>query len=68
MKKKDLKYFEEFLNDRLRELLSQADHTVSGMTEQKENQMKLCRMCNTVKGLEGGFYKAGSSYKRNCIP
>ena len=38
------------------------------MTEQKEKQMKLCRMCNTVKELEGGFYKAGKSYQRNCIP
>jgi DnaK suppressor protein len=37
MKKKDLKFFEEFLNNRLQELLSQADNTVSGMTEQKEN-------------------------------
>jgi DnaK suppressor protein len=37
MKKKDLKVFEELLNNRLQELLSQADNTVSGMTEQKEN-------------------------------
>ncbi len=37
MKKKDVKYFEDFLRDRLQELLSQADDTVSGMTEQKEN-------------------------------
>jgi hypothetical protein len=36
------------------------------MNEQK--QMKLCRMCNEVKELEGGFYKAGTSYQRNCIP
>ena len=37
MKKKDLKYFEDFLNDQLQELLNSADNTVSGMTEQKEN-------------------------------
>jgi DnaK suppressor protein len=37
MKKKDLKFFEELLNNRLQELLNQADNTVSGMTEQKEN-------------------------------
>ena len=37
MKKKDLKYFEEFLNNRLEELLAQADDTVSGMTDPKEN-------------------------------
>jgi DnaK suppressor protein len=37
MKKKDLEYFKEFLSERLEELLSQADSTVSGMTAQKEN-------------------------------
>jgi len=37
MKKKDLDYFKELLNNRLEELLSQADNTVSGMAEQKEN-------------------------------
>lgn len=37
MDEKDLRYFENFLNDRLQELLSHADDTVSGMTEQKEN-------------------------------
>ena len=37
MKKKDLKFFEELLHTRLKELLSQAGDTVSGMTEQKEN-------------------------------
>jgi len=37
MKKKDIKFFEDLLRDRLQELLSQADDTVSGMTEQKEN-------------------------------
>ncbi len=37
MKKKDLKFFEDLLHEQLRELLHQADNTVSGMTEQKEN-------------------------------
>lgn len=37
MRKKDLKYFEEFLKNRLEELLAQADDTVSGMTDPKEN-------------------------------
>ncbi|MGA9179085.1 MAG: RNA polymerase-binding protein DksA [Desulfobacterales bacterium] len=37
MKKKDVDYFKEFLNDRLEELLSHADNTVSGMTAPKEN-------------------------------
>jgi len=37
MKKKDIAYFKEFLNDRLEELLSHADNTVSGMTTPKEN-------------------------------
>jgi len=37
MKKKDLKYFEQLLNEQLEELLSQADDTVSGMTTPKEN-------------------------------
>ena len=37
MKKKDIEYFKGFLNDRLEELLSHADDTVSGMTAQKEN-------------------------------
>ena len=37
MKKKDLKFFEELLHQRLQELLDQAGDTVSGMTEQKEN-------------------------------
>lgn len=37
MKKKDIDYFKQRLNDRLEELLSQADSTVSGMTAQKEN-------------------------------
>jgi DnaK suppressor protein len=37
MKKKDKEYFKKYLNDRLEELLSQADNTVSGMTESKEN-------------------------------
>jgi DnaK suppressor protein len=37
MKKKDLEFFKEYLTERLEELLSQADSTVSGMTAQKEN-------------------------------
>ena len=37
MKKKDVEYFKKFLNDRLQELLSHADNTVSGMTAPKEN-------------------------------
>ena len=37
MKKKDIEYFKEFLNNRLEELLSHADDTVSGMTQPKEN-------------------------------
>ena len=37
MKKKDIKYFKEHLTDQLEELLSQADHTVTGMTAPKEN-------------------------------
>jgi DnaK suppressor protein len=37
MKKKDLDYFKEYLNNLLEELLSQADETVSGMTTPKEN-------------------------------
>ncbi len=36
MKKKDLEYFKELLSDRLHELLSHADDTVSGMTSHKE--------------------------------
>ncbi|RZB30206.1 MAG: DnaK suppressor protein [Desulfobacteraceae bacterium Eth-SRB1] len=37
MKKKDIQYFRELLTDRLKELLSHADDTVSGMTAPKEN-------------------------------
>ena len=37
MNQKDIKFFEELLHERLEELLSHADETVSGMTEQKEN-------------------------------
>ena len=37
MKKKDIEYFKKFLNNRLEELLSHADNTVSGMTTPKEN-------------------------------
>ena len=37
MKKKDIEYFKELLTDRLEELLSQADDTVSDMITPKEN-------------------------------
>jgi DnaK suppressor protein len=37
MKKKELDFFKEQLNNLLEELLSQADETVSGMTAPKEN-------------------------------
>jgi DnaK suppressor protein len=37
MNKKELEFFKELLEKRLEELLSHADDTVSGMTEQKEN-------------------------------
>ena len=37
MKKKDLEYFRNLLEDQLQDLLAQADHTVSGMTVPKEN-------------------------------
>ena len=37
MKKKDIEYFKELLESQLRELLAQADDTVSGMTVPKEN-------------------------------
>jgi len=37
MKKKDKEYFKKLLTDWLEELLSQADSTVSGMTDPKEN-------------------------------
>ena len=37
MKKQDIKYFEEFLTNRLEELLAHAGDTVSGMTTPKEN-------------------------------
>ena len=37
MKKKDKDYFKKYLTERLEELLHQADNTVSGMTETKEN-------------------------------
>jgi len=37
MKKKDKEYFEKLLNERLENLLSRADDTVSGMTAPKEN-------------------------------
>jgi len=37
MKKKEVDYFKDFLNNRLEELLSHADDTVSGMTQPKEN-------------------------------
>ena len=37
MKKKDIEYFKDLLTGRLEDLLSQANHTVSGMTVPKEN-------------------------------
>ena len=37
MDEKEIKYFEDLLKQRLEELLSQADNTVSGMTAPKEN-------------------------------
>jgi DnaK suppressor protein len=37
MKNKDIKYFKELLENRLEELLAQADDTVSGMIAPKEN-------------------------------
>lgn len=37
MKKKDITYFNDLLNNQLEELLSHADDTVSGMTIPKEN-------------------------------
>jgi len=36
MNKKDIEYFKRHLDDKLEELLNQADVTVSGMTAQKE--------------------------------
>jgi len=37
MKKEDLNFFNNLLQDRLHELLSHADSTVTGMTKTKEN-------------------------------
>jgi DnaK suppressor protein len=37
MKKDDIEYFKDLLTNRLEELLSHADNTVSGMTAPKEN-------------------------------
>jgi len=37
MKKKDKEFFKQYLTQRLEDLLNQADNTVSGMTETKEN-------------------------------
>jgi DnaK suppressor protein len=37
MKNDDTEYFKDLLTNRLEELLSHADHTVSGMTAPKEN-------------------------------
>jgi hypothetical protein len=34
------------------------------MTDQK----KLCTKCDKVKSLAGGFYKAGTSWQKYCIP
>ena len=38
------------------------------MTEQNNTPVKLCCDCQKVKTLEGGFYKAGKSYQKRCIP
>ena len=37
MKQKDIEYFKKLLTNQLEELLSHADDTVTGMTNQKEN-------------------------------
>jgi DnaK suppressor protein len=37
MKDEDLQFFKDLLTDRLQELLSHADSTVTGMTQPKEN-------------------------------
>lgn len=37
MKKEDLEFFRNLLNERLQELISHADNTVTGMTKPKEN-------------------------------
>ena len=37
MKKKDIEFFKQLLEERLNDLLDQADDTVSGMTVPKEN-------------------------------
>jgi len=37
MKQKDIKYYKTLLTNQLEELLSQADDTVTGMTNQKEH-------------------------------
>jgi DnaK suppressor protein len=37
MKKKDVKYFEKLLNERLENLLAEASKTVSGMTDEMAN-------------------------------
>ena len=37
MKKKDKEFFKKYLTARLEELLNQAENTVTGMTETKEN-------------------------------
>lgn len=37
MKNKDIEFFKELLENRIEDLLSQAGHTVSGMTAPKEN-------------------------------
>jgi len=31
-------------------------------------EVKLCKLCNEVKDLETGYYKAGGSYQKYCKP
>jgi len=34
----------------------------------REMKKKLCKNCNEVKILEEGFYRAGGSWQKYCIP
>jgi hypothetical protein len=55
MKKKDKDYFKNYLAERLEELLHQADNTVSGMTETKENLKKSKLPWSGLKMIPTGF-------------